>query len=106
MSDTLSIFDDEPSEPDTSAHEPTLMNDGQRARIREFFSQLGITAAREQYALVEEITGQPIDRVDQLTEANAQLVIYNMPARIENRRASRTGNAWADRDEDTWIDRL
>ena len=86
--------------------ESAAITTDQRSRIRSLFGQLGISSAQEQFAIVREITGQAISRVDQLTRDNAQVLIYSLPSLIRSSTAAKTGNAWDDREGDTWIDRL
>lgn len=82
------------------------MSDSQREEIRSLFGTLGIRTAREQFDHVEEITGKRISSVGDLDVATAQRLAGGLRSRVSSRGRERTGNAWADRDEPTWIDRL
>jgi hypothetical protein len=108
VTDAFSLFDDAVTAP---SHTPLVaddrkMTESQRARIRELFRQLGIVEARDQFTLVKELTGQDVTSVTQVSEADARKLILLLPAKIESLRSRHTGNAWSDRTEDTWIDRL
>jgi hypothetical protein len=105
MSDPLPLFAEE-----SASAEPTktagLMTASQRRLLKDLFGRLGLTTAREQFEVVEEVTGQRISAVAELLASNAQTLIYQLPARIQSQKRIVTGNDWADREEDTWIDKL
>ncbi|WP_157001141.1 hypothetical protein [Agromyces laixinhei] len=103
MTDAPSLFDDGA---DQAAPEVRYLTDAQRAMLREGFTTLGLTTAREQFDLVEELIGVRLARVTDLTEADAQSLIHALRGRVQTTGRANTGNSWADRDEDTWIDRL
>jgi DNA polymerase-3 subunit epsilon len=105
MSEPLPLFDDE--EPSIRAQKSkSTITRSQRDALRKLFQELGVTVAREQFAVVEEITGQRITAVNDLLASGAQVLIYQLPARIRSQARIVTGNDWADREEDTWIDKL
>lgn len=104
MNDSLDIFSDSDPEPATERSQP--MTDDQRARIRSLFSALSKTTAREQFALVEELIAVRITRVTELTSPHASLLIERLGRRVKRLDQTHSGNSWADREEDTWIDRL
>lgn len=104
MNDPLDLFAEELSEPAITT--PTPMSDSQRDEIRRLFSQLGITIAREQFEVVADLIGIRLGSVAELTSPDASSLIYRLRARAQNQHRSSTGNSWADRDEDTWIDKL
>jgi DNA polymerase-3 subunit epsilon len=108
MTDALSLFGGPPETPGhgPSAFEHQQMSDSQRTRIRELFRQLGLVEARDQFAVVKELTGREITSVAQVDAADARRLILLLPAKIESARSDRTGNSWTDRTEETWIDRL
>lgn len=83
-----------------------MMTETQREAIRSRFAVLGIDNASEQFAVVRELTGQTVSSVGEVTAEQAQRLIDSLTSRI--RRAGRTtsGNAWTDRDSETWIDKL
>ncbi|WP_413353916.1 hypothetical protein [Microbacterium sp. 1P06AB] len=83
-----------------------MMSAEQRATIRALFEELGIAGAKSQFAIVGELTGTTIGSVSELTASSAARVINGLHSRIDAIGQSRTGNAWVDREEDTWIDRL
>jgi DNA polymerase-3 subunit epsilon len=85
---------------------PALMTPPQRQAIRELFAQLGVTDARAQFDMVAELTGARIASVAELEAGPANVLIQMLRGRAARSGRVNTGNAWADRDEDTWIDRL
>jgi hypothetical protein len=105
MDDTLPLFPDSPAQP-TEVLGPRTVTESQRKVLRGFFDQLGLSTAREQFSVVEEITGQRIGKVQELTEQNAMMLIFQLPNRIKSATQVNTGNAWADREQNTWIDKL
>ena len=78
----------------------------QRETIRDLFAKIGVTSAREQFDMVAELTGVQITSVAQLEVGGANLLIHMLRGRASRAHRVNTGNSWADRDEDTWIDRL
>lgn len=78
----------------------------QRQRIRELFAQLGVADARAQFDMVAELTGTRIASVAELDAGTANVLLQMLRGRVARSGRANTGNAWADRDEDTWIDRL
>lgn len=78
----------------------------QRQAIRELFAQLGVTEARAQFDMVAELTGVRIASVVELDTGTANVLLQMLQGRVARSGRANTGNAWADRDEDTWIDRL
>ncbi|MWV51624.1 hypothetical protein GRS96_20375 (plasmid) [Rathayibacter sp. VKM Ac-2803] len=100
-----SLFGDEQHvEPDTASDQ--VMTQATRGQIRQAFAKLGVTTAREQFKVATELTGLQITSVADLTQRQAQTLLISLTRRVESAGARRTGNAWADRDEDTWIDKL
>ncbi|PPG59648.1 hypothetical protein C5C27_09545 [Rathayibacter sp. AY2B7] len=82
------------------------MTDAQRGQIRIAFAHLGISAAREQFDVVEQLTGQKLFSDRHLERRHAQNLIIGLQHRVHATGSNRSGDAWADREEDTWIDRL
>ncbi|TFB67197.1 hypothetical protein E3N86_00030 [Cryobacterium sp. Hz7] len=105
MNDLLPIFDDGPSQPE-SAPLTQALSESQRDALRKSFAQLGILDARGQFAMVEELTGERITSVQELAAHHAQALIHRLDDRVASIGRRSTGNAWADREEDTWIDKL
>lgn len=83
-----------------------MMTDEQREDVRALFAQLGIATAREQFAVIEELTGTRISAVADLQASTAHRAILGLRRRLETRGQVTTGNAWDDRDAPTWIDQL
>lgn len=106
MSDLLPLFEAKDAPEPPNASKPTITS-SQRDALRKLFSELGGGGtAREQFALVEEISGQRISSVGELLASSARVLIYQLPARIQSKNGVATGNDWADREDDTWIDKL
>lgn len=103
---TLSIFEEQPE--DSAAHneQTYAMLDSQRSEIRSLFAQLELATAREQFALVYELIGVRLLSVTELSAADAQWLILRLRGRVATSGQSLTGDSWADREEDTWIDKL
>lgn len=106
MNDLLPLFDDRESDGDASIPLPDLITAAQREALRKAFAQLDVSDARRQFAIVEEMTGQRIGTVQELEAQNAQALIYRLENRVNLIGREVTGNAWDDREEDTWIDKL
>jgi hypothetical protein len=108
MSDLLPLFAEEPDAlPSTPEPElATTITDSQRLAIRRLFLKLGISDAATQFDLVEELTNRRIRSVASMEFAHAQTLIRGLEAHMQHRGKTYTGNAWDDRDEDTWIDKL
>lgn len=102
---TLSLFD-EPSDDQRAATRELPMYDSQRSEIRGLLGGLGLTTAREQFALVEELIGVRLSAVTDLNREDAQRLLSLLRSRVHTNPRSTTGNSWSDRDEDTWIDKL
>ncbi|MBO0985002.1 hypothetical protein [Rathayibacter sp. SD072] len=103
--DLPSLFGEEETASPVPPVEP-MMTEATRGQVRQAFAKLGITGAREQFEVVAELTGLRISSVRELTQRQAQTLLISLSRRVETAGARRTGNAWADRDEDTWIDKL
>ncbi|MEW1962959.1 hypothetical protein AB0269_10930 [Microbacterium sp. NPDC077644] len=104
MDDPLDLF--AAASPEPEPERPASMTDAQRGEIRGLFAKLGKTTAHEQFALVDELIGVRLQRVTDLTSSNASLLVHRLRQRVDSQTRISTGNAWTDREEDTWIDRL
>ena len=105
MGEFLFDFRDD-GNPEVGEPLPKSMTDSQRRLIRDAFDLLGLKNAQEQFAVVEELTGVRIHSVRDLQESTAQTLLHFLGNRVKNVNKQDTGDAWADRDEDTWIDKL
>ena len=83
-----------------------MISSAQRHEIREAFGRLGITGARAQFDIVYQLTAQRVRSPDELEARFAQTLISLLGGRIRMQHVERTGSAWDDREEDTWIDKL
>ncbi|TFC87149.1 hypothetical protein E3T24_05665 [Cryobacterium sp. TmT2-59] len=107
MDHLLPLFEsDDNSSGEPQAMSTVMMSISQRDALKKAFEQLGVTDARGQFAIVEELTGQRIASVGDLEGPHAQTLIYKLADRIDSAGRKNTGNAWGDREEDTWIDKL
>lgn len=106
MDDLLPLFDGDDSAQSSLAPLASRLTASQREALKKAFAQLGVADARGQFAIVEELTGQRITSVQELEERHAQTLIYRLANRVTAIGRISTGNAWNDREEDTWIDRL
>jgi len=107
MTEPLDLFADPVDAPVEAAPIP-MMRTEQRDEIRSLFGSLGLATAREQFELVYVLIGVRLNSVTELTATNASALIHRLRERVNSRSNSKasTGNSWADREEDTWIDRL
>ena len=106
MNDLLPLFGEEEAPEPANVKDEAMITNSQRDALRKLFGELGVTTAHEQFKVVEELTGQYISSVGELLASSAQILIYQLPARIQSKNRVVTGNDWADRQEDTWIDNL
>lgn len=100
------LFDFNDYEPQHEEFRSRALTPAQRLGIRDLFAQLGVTEARAQFELVAELTGVRITAVHELDAATANVLIPMLRGAVARAGHANTGNAWADREEDTWIDRL
>lgn len=100
------LFDLEVPVSDGAEPAPAPMTSIQRQTIRDLFEQLGVTDARSQFDVVAELAGVRITSVAQLEVGPANVLIQMLRGRAARSGHASTGNTWADRTEDTWIDRL
>lgn len=106
MSEPISLFDDARDEPARPSAQPVMMTATQRTEIKDLFGKLGIATAKEQFQVIHELTGHRIHNVGELQAAHAHRAIEGLRKRVASLGTVRTGNAWDDRDEPTWIDNL
>jgi len=100
------LFDLDDVVPTEEQAAPTPMTALQRQTISELFAQVGVVDADAQFDIVAELTGVRITSVAQLEVGQANVLIQMLRGRAARSGHVNTGNAWADREEDTWIDRL
>jgi hypothetical protein len=106
MDDLLPLFDDHEHAQSVPAPSTNALTGSQREALRKAFASLGILSARAQFEMVEELTGQRITSVLDLREQHAQTLIHRLADKVNSLERKNTGNAWDDREEDTWIDKL
>ena len=83
-----------------------MMTADQREEIKALFARLYVATARDQFTVIEEVTGTRIRSVSELSAAHAHRAIAGLTKRVASLGETRTGNSWDDRDFPTWIDRL
>jgi hypothetical protein len=105
MTDGLSLFDFD-DQPQSSGPTPEMITPEQRTRVRDAFARLGVTEARAQFEIVYELTAQRVRSPDELQARHAQALVERLADRLRTQNIQRTGNAWDDREDDTWIDKL
>lgn len=105
MDDLLPLFEGDDTAPAAPTPSPT-MTVSQREALKKAFAKLGVTDARGQFAIVEELTGERITSVQKLQERHAQTLIHRLADKVNSMGRKNTGNTWDDREEDTWIDKL
>ncbi|MBG6058054.1 hypothetical protein RCH16_001252 [Cryobacterium sp. MP_M5] len=105
MSVEPSLFD-LGNQPGHAATSLAMITPDQRRLIREAFGRLGISDAREQFEVVYELTSQRVSSPTELQARHAQALISGLVDRIRALGIVRSGNAWDDREQETWIDRL
>ena len=106
MDGLLPLFSDEESADSEPEPVTKSLTSSQREALRKAFVRLGVLSAREQFAIVAELTGQRIKSVQDLQESHAQTLIHRLEEKANSIGRQNTGNAWNDREEDTWIDKL
>lgn len=105
MSELFELFD--PQGSTAVPHEATrTMTTDQRLAIRALFAELGLSQARDQFELVNVLIGIELRSVKDLDARNAARLIPRLQRRVETRKKVPSGDAWRDREEDTWIDNL
>ena len=105
MSDELSLFGDEPAQPEpVPTPEPPPVSDWQVNLLRKALDARGLTSMAERQSAIESAAGREVPSLRALTQEEA-LRILNQFAQEPPKRSS-AGSAWDDREKDTWIDRL
>lgn len=104
--DDAGLFD-LPAEANSAAakrEEPRISPD-QVTKLRQAFDAAGITSMEERQQIIESCTIRPVANIRELLAKDVRPIL----ARIEQQKTSKgpkTGSAWDNRDEDTWIDKL
>lgn len=105
MSELFEHFDPQGSTP-APPQTATPMTTEQRSVIRALFAELALSQAREQFELIDVLIGMKLRSVEDLDARNAARLIPRLKKRVETRKKTPSGDAWRDREEDTWIDHL
>lgn len=105
MSEELSLFDDELPIPEPVAESKApLASDWQIDLLRKALDVRGLISMAERQAVIEAAAGREVPSLRALTQEEALSILNRLGQ--ETPKGSSTGSAWADRQEDTWIDRL
>lgn len=86
-----------PSEP--------LISEAQVASIRQAFSSTGIDSMKDRQELLQSCTVRPISNIRELYARDVRRILKRINERSQT-AVARSGSAWDNRDEDTWIDKL
>jgi hypothetical protein len=105
VTEELSLFDFG-DRSDSPSRAPEMITPDQRSSIREAFARLSVTDAGAQFDIVFQLTTQRVRSPGELQARHAQVLIERLADRLRSQGVERTGNAWADREEETWIDKL
>lgn len=71
--------------------------------LRKALDSRGFSEVDERRKAIEEVVGRPVDSLQTLSQVEALDALKRFG---ESAPVSRSGSAWDERDEDTWIDRL
>lgn len=104
MSDDSLFADPRPSQQQPRAVERDEIAGWQVSALRTALDEAGAVTMKQRRELVEELAGRPVAALRDLSIIEARAVSEGLAARKKSRDGTR--DAWADRDGDTWIDRL
>lgn len=105
MTDEIpSLFDMETADTSTPGA-PLPVRPEQVAKLRREFERAGIMGQEERKEIVESVTGRPVASLHDLQDVEGQRILVLVKG-INPRKPDRTGTAWDDREEETWIDKL
>jgi hypothetical protein len=105
VSGDLSLFgDDEPDEPVQPIRSEAPIADWQVELLRKTLTAHGLTTMAERQEAIEAAAERPVESLRALTHAEALRVLSRLGPPPTQRSGSTS--AWANRDDDTWIDRL
>lgn len=100
---TFDIFGQPEQAPQAPSDPP--IRDSQIQQLREAFAASGIDSMEDRRAIIESCTIRPVASIRELLAKDVRPILR----RIEERSIApkqKTGSAWDNRDEDTWIDKL
>lgn len=102
MNDEPGVFEIAASPPTEALHDVPLRPD-QIQQIRDAFDRAGISEQDDCRALVNSVLVRDVASLRKLHAVEVRRIL----SAIEQRNKPKsTGSAWADRDEETWIDKL
>lgn len=104
MSDEPGLFDI-PSDRSPTTLQETPIRQEQVQQIREAFDRAGIAEQGERKALINSVVIREVASLRELHSVEVRRVLTAIEQRSADKPKSK-GSAWADREEDTWIDKL
>lgn len=104
MSETPSLFGDEPTNPAEQAAEPMPITDWLVEKLRQALDSEGLSSMALRQERIERAAGRPVESLRALTYQEGVKVLAAIGKNVPAPAARRT--AWDERDDDTWIDRL
>ncbi|MEV8181519.1 hypothetical protein [Specibacter sp. NPDC078692] len=106
MSDSLFDFDspgDPKSEPVQQRDIP--VKDHQVQQIRLALDAAGIVGQDERQSGIQAFVSRPVPSLRELHAQEAHTIIQRLK-QLQNSTPTKTGSAWDQREEETWIDKL
>ena len=104
MHEELSLFGEDPVEPERPKDQPPPISDWQVDLLRKALDARGLTEMADRQKAIEAAAGRAVESLRTLTQEEALEVLSRLGSESPTRRSATS--SWDDRDEDTWIDRL
>ena len=104
LPDEPGLFDLEDEAVPAAFEEPAI-TDQQIASIRSAFEEAGISSMEERQQLIESCVVRPVAGLRELQARDVRRILKRIGEQ-QHSTIPRTGSAWDNRDEDTWIDKL
>lgn len=101
MTDDSLFADPRPVQPRPRTAETDGIAEWQITALRKALDGAGAVTMEQRSELVQRLAGRPVAALRDLTIAEARAVVEGLAGRQDP-----TGDHWAGRDGDTWIDRL
>lgn len=96
---------DLPEEVKEPAQPESLITDQQIAAIRSAFEHAGITSMEDRQELIQSCVIRPVNNIREVHAREARRILNRINERLQS-RPKKSGTAWDNRDEPTWIDKL
>lgn len=104
MTQTPSLFGDEPESPASQTDGPLPISDWLVDKLRQALDAEGLTSMVERRTRIEGAAGRPVSSLRALTYQEGVRVLSSITQDASVRDGAKS--AWDDREDDTWIDRL